>query len=156
MKIKIHREKYYNNPCPKITKEMWDWFYATLWLSFCSANHKNVKKVYTMDIRINQAYKGCINIHFYVTINKGLESEFEFHQVYCGFANYFQQPRYRWMVDFIHIGGIDLGTDKPMEKHNREMKIFNLKRKTKQNVKVLVSEYRTYLKLRDKFNYLNI
>ena len=153
MKIKIHKETYYNNPCPKITKEMWDWFYSTLWLSFRAANHKDIKKVHTMDIRINQAYKGCINIHFYVTINKGLENEFDFHKEYSALANYYRQPRYKGLFDLINIGGIDIGTNKPVEINNRILGIIELKRKSKENVKILVSEYKTFLRLREKFNY---
>ena len=80
MKISINKETYYNNPCPKITKGMWDWFYSTLWCSFRDRNHTGVKKIHTMDIRINQAYKGCATIHFYITINKGLKDSFEFHK----------------------------------------------------------------------------
>jgi hypothetical protein len=30
MKIRIHSEPYYNNPAPKLTKKMFDWFWTRI------------------------------------------------------------------------------------------------------------------------------
>lgn len=152
MKIIINKEMYYTNPCPKITKEIWDWFYGNFHRNFMNRNHKGINKIETIHIRINQAYKGCSNIHFYVTINKELNNSFEFHMCY-GLASeppYFK--RYRWMVDLIY-DNIDIGTRKPMERYERSQEILKLKRNTKRNVSRLINEYKTYLNLHEKFNY---
>lgn len=155
MKIRINKETYYNNPCPKITKEIWNWFYYNLWYSFSMNNHNEVKKIATIDIRINQAYKGCSNIHFYVTINKGLVETFDFHMGYQGmldneaFESLYKQ-RYKWMVDFIH-GDIDLGTTKPIERHERDVELRRLKKKSKNLTSRLVNDYKQYLRLKEIF-----
>lgn len=152
MKIVIIKEKYYNNPCPKITKEMWDGFYDHLFISFRNKNHNDVKKIENIHIRISQAYAGCGNVHFYVTINKGLKNSFEFHMD----SQYFReardyQARYLWLVDFIKIGNIDMGTTKPIEKNNEYWRIRKLKSKTKDNVKRLTQRYKQYLASKEYF-----
>jgi hypothetical protein len=154
MKIKIHKEKYINNPCPTITKELWDGFYDRLFITFRNKNYKKVKKIRNIHIRINQAYKGCWNIHFYVTINKGLKHSFEFHMD----SEHFREkrdlalkPRYMWLVDFINCGSIDMGTTKPVERYNEYWRIRKLKSKTKDNVKRLSQRYREYLSSKEYF-----
>jgi len=154
MKIYINKETYYSNPCPKITKDMWNWFYSYLWFVFSRYNVKNIMKIETIHIRINQAYKGCGNIHFYVTINKELKNKTEFHMQYSLFGDYhIQRPRYLWMIDFIECGGIDLGTLKPIERNKQRQIRIELKKKTSRNVRQLVSQYKTFLTLKEKFNY---
>lgn len=156
MKIYIHREKYINNPCPKITKEMWNWFYRTLFLSF--RNRSNVKKIETMHIRINQAFKGCSKIHFYVTINKGLNDEFDFHKEWTGhdYDGIYHKKRYKWVVDFIELGGIDMGTTKPIECYKREIETRKLKEKSRKSVYWLVKNYNSYVKLKEDFGHYKI
>jgi hypothetical protein len=152
MKIRINKETYINNPCPKISKEMWDKFYSSLYYSFSKANHKFIKKIETMDIRINQAYKGSIHIHFYITINKGLNDEMEFHMDSLYFEERFDDnDRYWWMVDFIRIGEIDLGTNKPMERYDRYRELCKLKSNTRSRVSQLVEQYKRYIILKEKF-----
>jgi len=153
MKIYIDKQTYLNNPCPKITKEMWDWYYESFARLFYLRNHKEVKEIKTIHIRINQAYKGCSNIHFYTTINHAYPNSFTYHSSCFGIPEKSYQKRYMWMVDLIN-SGIDLGTTKPIERYERELRIRKLKGKTKDNVKRLINEYKYYLRLSEKFHNL--
>jgi hypothetical protein len=154
MKITINKEKYINNPCPEITKDYWDWFYSTLWISFMHNNSTNVKILYSIDIRINQAFRGCSNIHFYITINKGLDDEFLFHKVFDGFvkdAYQRKRKRWKWMYDFYNCGNIDLGTDKHIIRYNNFMDLYKAKKLTRKRVEQLVNDYKRYQKLKEFF-----
>jgi hypothetical protein len=121
MKITINKEKYYNNPCPKISIDMWNMFYAHLYTSFYKRN-ANIKHIHNIDIRINQAYAGCSNIHFYITFNKGLSDQLEYHTEMCENDIRFQtykkyNRRYEWMVDFSN-NGITFDIDKHTTRYN--------------------------------------
>lgn len=152
MKIRFNKETYINNPCPSLTKDMMNWFYQELYVRF--RNNFDVNKVNSIEsinVRINQAYKGCSNIHFYVSINN-ME---EFHMKYESIPSYYtvHEKRYDWLVDFIQTGGIDMGTMKPIEWYEERWRIKKEKRNTSERVKYLRRQYETFLKLKELFNY---
>lgn len=159
MKIFINKEKYYNNPCPKITKEMWDWFYTSLWASYIQFTNNYIKEFHTMHIRINQAYKGCNQIHFYITLNKGYKDEFEFHKLWSGkdpYTDFIKPSRYMWMFEFTNYGNVKFNTNKHMIRAENEIKTLKLKEKSARATKRLVNEYKHYLKLKEKFGHYKI
>lgn len=164
MKLKIIREQFINNPCPSLTKDMFDWLYDTLWVSWMrTEQYYQMKqsgdlKINSIAIRVNQAYMGCSNIHFYISINGGEE----FHKVYPygsrgGYIkidrNYSKYHRYDWMVNFMNIGDHDFGTTKPLKRYEMRWKALDLKRKSKEIVKRLRREWEQYLRLTEKFSY---
>lgn len=76
MKIRINSEPYIANPAPKLTKQMFDWFWTTLWSLRLEYYTPSIE---TIEIRINQALSN-FPIHFYITIN-GI---YEFHKEWDG------------------------------------------------------------------------
>lgn len=156
MKITINKEKYYINPCPKISREVWNMFYANLYTSFNKRN-ANIKHIHNIDIRINQAYAGCSNIHFYITFNKGLSDQLEYHMVILENTKFSTHRkydrRYEWMVDFSNIGRISFDIDKHTNRYKNWINLRNLKSKTKKSVSILINEYKQYIKLKEKFEY---
>lgn len=65
MKIRIKSEPYIKCPAPKLTRNLFDWF----WNDFWSLNLSHfVDSLETIDIRLNQALP-YTPIHFYITVN---------------------------------------------------------------------------------------
>lgn len=153
MKIKFHREQYINNPCPSLTKEMMDWFYQKLYFYFrARVNVQKVDSINKINVRINQAYKGCSNIQFYVTI----DNHDEFHMVYEGYRPKYDtlhKKRYDWICDFIKLGGIDMGTTRPIELKELREQRKREKMDTRSRVKKLRTMYESYMRFKEFFNY---
>jgi hypothetical protein len=65
MKIFIKKQKYIKNPCPKLNKRVWDWF----WFNFYRHRFEHMADcVEELDVIIEQALPYS-NIHFYITLN---------------------------------------------------------------------------------------
>lgn len=161
MKIRINREKYYSHQCPPVPKEIMDVYYSNLMIEARSVlDLSKLGRIGTIDIRINQAYKGCMNFHFYTSIN-GLE---EFH---CKISkgdkprNHFPgktrrdlklDPRCKWLTDF-EINGVDVGKNKAQQKIDQLWEDRAQKEESKKRVKILVRELNELKRLQEKYNY---
>lgn len=160
MKIKVNKETFINVPCPKITRRMWNWYYSNLYTSARNLGGlEGVTKIDTIDIRINTSYGGAYNVHFYTSINGGEEfympwdhneprllDEFDLSRM-----NISKKYRYDWIVDFVVIGRIDMGTTSPIERKNARYAIFDMKEKSKKRTNQLVSDWNQYIKLKEYF-----
>ena len=166
MKITIHKEKYINNPCPPMTKDMWDWFYENLWVRFMKTDYFNSdhfqayekeNKIETMHVRINQAYEGCNTIHFYVSI----DGQPEFHMEYfllTNFRKWYDSQygrtyyRYDWIHDFYNIGDVTMDAQKTIDRYKHRWWVKRMKKDSAKRVKGLKAEWNKYLKLKEKFS----
>lgn len=71
MKVEIQRQRFLNNPCPPISRKVFDYFWRNLY-SFRFQHYVN--EIKHLKIVINQACPGT-PLHFYVMLN----GEHEFH-----------------------------------------------------------------------------
>jgi hypothetical protein len=161
MKININKEKYYNNPCPPITKTMWDWFYSRLYVNARDQSAlTNIKKINTIDIRINQSFMNSPHIHFYISINKNKEFHMDWFDSISYDLDLFnlskldsnKRYRYDWIRDFIICGNIDMETLSPLERYEKRWNIIDEKEKTRKRVAHLKYQWSEYLHLKEYFN----
>ena len=156
MKLIINREKYINNQCPRISKELMDVYYDNLFKVFQTiVNPLPFNIINTINIRINQAYNGCSIIHFYTSIN-GLP---EIHQEYyiTDKVDYYPNKRLWTRVELIlnyeKTFKISFGKHKLQEKIDNINFIIKQKKETLQRVKNLKYKYNKYIELNKYFNY---
>ncbi len=154
MKITIDREKYINHQCPAIPKSVWDIFYC----DFCTATRnfvdlRNLDKIDTINIRVNQAYEGCPSFHFYVSINgmKEYHREISKHGEFPWDNKKFH-PRHEWLRDLEIIYNVNVGKNNSAKRISELWNIKDEKKRTKQRVKILVHKWKTYQELREYFN----
>ena len=157
MRISINKERYINHDCPDIPKSVWDIYYENFNLvarNFIDLHQLN--SINNISIRVNQAYKGSHKFHFYTKVND-LD---EFHReisLYDEKRKYSDRKlkklhsRFIWLKDLQNQYNIDIGTDKPNKKYEYIKSVIKEKKKTKNRVKSLISEYKEYLRLKKKF-----
>jgi hypothetical protein len=151
MEIKFHREQYINNPCPSLTKEMMDWFYQRLYFAFRDRiDVRDITEIKQINVRINQAYRGCHIIHFYIKIDNHDEFHMQYESLNFGTLH---KERYDWICDFIELGGIDMGTTRPLELKELRNQRKREKMDTRSRVKKLRTMYESYMRFKEFFNY---
>jgi hypothetical protein len=124
MKIRIHREKYLNHQCPVVPKQVWDVFYSHLMMRTRDRIPSHIKVINTIDIRVNQAYAGIHNFHFYVSFNGTEEIHQEIHigdRAYWGDYDTGEvdrgaHPRGEWLADFESHLDLDVGPNRMADK----------------------------------------
>jgi hypothetical protein len=170
MKITITPEKYYNNDAPVLTKKMLDWLFLTMW---STRMEYEVKKIETIDIRANSAYKGCSRIHFYIKVN----GAYDYHKIFeLGTKLYYQSPqignrfdkrefelswggkmkRREWVLYFVRAG-VDCGEEgiRETERHEQQVIWRNKIDQIKKDKEYEKQEYQTYLRLKEKYDGIN-
>jgi len=161
MRIRINKEKFINHQCPAIPKDLMDVFYSKLMERTRYRLPEDLKVIETIDIRVNQAYAGCSNFHFYVSYNGLEEIHIEVHtydepkwSIKDRNGNSFREkthPRGEWLVDFEKHLGLDVGPHKMNEKIQAVWDRINLKQKSSKITKRLKQQWQSYLSLKEYF-----
>lgn len=160
MKITIIKEQYYNHKCPNIPKVLMDVYYDNIYRLISQNNILNdinaIKNINTIRIRVNQAYEGCNNFHFYTSVNGLEEFHFEIHKNDRPYVYKFSKTpfiRCEWLISLnklIPLGNI---ATKAKQKIDNINFIIDEKRNTRHRVRKLKNEYKKYLLLKEKFDY---
>lgn len=163
MKIRINKEKYFNHQCPVIPKAVMDVFYSNLMLRTRHRIPEHIKKIDTIDIRVNQAYAGCSNFHFYVSFNGLPEIHQEIHLYEQSrwsiknrdgkYVTEATHPRGEWLISFEDQLKLDVGQHKMREKIKAVWDRRKAKNKSSKLVKGLRAQWEHFIKLQTYFNY---
>ncbi len=166
MKLTINKEKYINNPCPPMTRDMWDWFYENLWVSFRNTPYyyserfeayEKENKIETINVRINQAFKGCWAIHFYVSVDGQPEFHMEYN-VMKDFRGWYKEHygrtyyRYDWVHDFYNIGDVKMDAQKTIDRYKHRWYVKRMKEHSAKRVKGLKADWNKYIRLKEQFS----
>lgn len=174
--ITITSEKFHNCPAPEITEKMIDWVLLTLRQT---VRDRCPERIESVNIRANQSYKGANNIHFYITFNDDIETEF--HKEYMinlplwlqnpqlghdfyeadGIPEYGvtwnDEPKGRWYwVEMFVSNGVDMGEDgiEFMRRTDELKRLGKIKDQQRKEKEQLENDYNLYLRLKEKFkNY---
>ena len=158
MKIIIKPEAYYLSPAPSLTKGMMDYFYYSI--DKIIDVRYDFKKIETIHVRVNRAYKGCFTCHFYISINgeEELYLSYNKHDEYMiGPYYYFDGEidkshyfRYGWIRNLSNQG-IDMGTEKPTIKFEKRWKEIKRQKKITKDAETKAYRYKQYLILKKEF-----
>jgi len=160
MEVNFKPEKFINADPPELTDGMIDWFYSNLWswqrnrYEFC-----DIKKIDTINVRLNTSYNGWTIIYFYISINGGPEFCAEFDKTYYSDFHDRWKKNYgrafnrdKELCTLINVNGVDIGDNGPVEREERRIELAELKRNAKQHVKRLRSTWESYVRLKAYFN----
>ena len=158
MKLRVVKEKYINHQCPAIPKNVMDVFYDRLALrlrDYGILDEISNQELKTVDVRVNQAYKGCSSFHFYITINSMKDRECHL-EIWRGERIQDYNKRYFQRADWLNLMNQQFDIKVPQKALDKVKEHNNTlieKNNTMYRVKRLKERYQLYLRLKEEFDY---